>query len=152
MEPVTVRQCCAYELEQAPEFGALVDEYALEACRADLGAIGVQVDQYKLLESHGLMRFLSAWRGQELVGFATVVATIAPHYGKKVATTETLFLSESARDGGAGLDLLKLAEQTASEMGAVGFFVSAPVGGALSKILPRVGFKHTNEVFFKAAA
>lgn len=149
MESVTVRQCCATELEQAPEFGALVDEYAAEAVRAELGGINVQADQYKMFESLGMMRFAGAWRGSELVGFATVMAAVAPHYGKKLATTETLFLSKDARSGGAGIDLIREAERMAKEMGAVGFFVSAPAGGALSKVLPRTGFRHTNEMFFK---
>lgn len=152
MESVSIRQCCASDLEQAPEFGALVDEYALEAARADLGGIRVQVGQYKQLEAIGMMRFVAAWRGAELVGFATVMVAIVPHYGKPVATTETLFVSSGARAGGAGLAMLKEVELIAKDMGAEGVFVSAPAGGVLSKVLPRTGFRHTNEVFFKGLA
>lgn len=152
MQSVIVRQCSAIELEQAPELPALVAEYATESTRATLGPYNPQFEVYRKLEELGMVRFAGAWRGGELVGFAVVGGAVVPHYGVHIASTESLFLTASARSTGAGKALLKLCEQLARDMGACGFFVSAPAGGRLSAILPRSGFTLTNQVFFKGLA
>lgn len=152
MNPVTVRRCTVSELEQAPEFWALGQEYAVESVRADIGACIPQMDAYKRLEAMGLMHFAGAWLDSELVGLVSVGATQVPHYAGVIATTESYFVRPHARKTGAGKLLLDLAEKIAIESGAVGLFVSAPTGGRLSVVLPRTGYQRTNEVFFKRLA
>jgi GNAT superfamily N-acetyltransferase len=152
MNPVTVRRCTVAELEQAPEFGALGEEYAAESVRADIGSCIPQMDAYKRLESMGLMHFAGAWVDGELVGLVSVGATKVPHNTGVVATTESYFVRPHARKTGAGKLLRDLAEEIAIERGAVGLFVSAPAGGRLSVVLPRSGYQRTNEVFFKRLA
>lgn len=150
MDQLTVRPCTAAELEQAPAFGALMAEYLAEAGRAITADPAPQIAMYKAQEAAGTMRFAGAWAGGDLVGMMVVALSVVPHFGMTVATTETLFVSAKARKTGAGKALLSLADDMAREYGAVGVLVSAPVGGVLSKVLPRSGFKHTNELFFKA--
>lgn len=152
MTPVTVRRCTVAELEQAPEFGALWEEYAAESVRADIGSCIPQMDAYKRLEAMGLMHFAGAWMDGELVGLVSVGATKVPHNTGVVATTESYFVRPHARKTGAGKLLLDLAEEIAIERGSVGLFVSAPTGGRLSVVLPRTGYQRTNEVFFKRLA
>lgn len=152
MHQLTVRQCRAIDLEQAPTLPALVAEYAAESTRTDLGDYNPQFQMYRKIEELGLMRFAGAWIGESLVGFAVVCVTIVPHYGKLIATTESLFVTAEARRAGAGRALMKEAENIAKEMGADGLFVSAPANGRLAAILPRSGFTHTNQVFYKGFA
>lgn len=149
MDQLTVRPCTVADLADAPEFEALAQEYAAEAGRAiSLGA-APQIDIYKSAESAGNMLFAGAWLDEKLVGFLVLALYIVPHYGTKIAATESIFVTESARNTGAGKQMLKQAESIACDAGATGLAVSAPIGGRLAKILPHIGFKHTNELFFK---
>jgi GNAT superfamily N-acetyltransferase len=150
MEFVTVRQCSAVELEHAPALPGLIAEYAAESTRADVGQRNPQFHAYRQMESSGFAKFVGAWRGAELVGFLVLVTVMAPHYGQVIATSESLFLSASARKSGAGKALIEKAQELAKECGAAGLFISAPHGGRLAQVLPRSGFLHTNDVFFKA--
>ena len=149
MNPVTVRRCTVAELEQAPEFGALGEEYAAESGRAIRGVSDPQIDFYRRAEAAGTMLFHGAWIGEELVGFLVLHLSVVPHLGVTIATTETLFVASHARSSGAGRLLLDFAEDAAKDCGAAGLVVSAPVGGRLEVILPRRGFKLTNQLFFK---
>lgn len=151
MSNVTVRTCRAVELELAPSFAALMAEYLAESGRAITADPSPQIATYKAQEAADTMKFAGVWDGGgELVGMLVVALSVVPHFGMTVATTETLFVSAKARKTGAGKALLSLADDMARESGAVGVLVSAPVGGVLAKVLPRSGFKHTNELFFKA--
>lgn len=152
MDQLTVRPCAAIELEQAPALAALLDEYAAESIKADVGPHCPQFDAYRKLEDLGLMRFAGAWIGAQLVGFVVVGAVNVPHYAGVIATTESIFVSSEHRKTGAGKLLMDQAEDIALDMGAVGLFVSAPSGGRLSIVLPRTGYQRTNEVFFKRLA
>lgn len=152
MDQLTVRACQAIELEQSPALPTLVEEYAGESTRASLGDYQPQFEMYRRLEEMGVMRFAGAWLGSDLVGFVTVGAARVPHYGGVTATTESLFVASHARKTGAGKLLLEKAEEMAVELGAVGLFVSAPSGGRLSAVLPRIGYQRSNEVFFKGLA
>ena len=149
-DELIVRPCCAIELEQADNFLALMREYVAESGRAIKADPAPQVEVYKAHEAAGTMKFAGAWIGGDLVGMMVVAFAVVPHFGMKVANTETLFVSKDARKTGAGKALLKLADAIAAESGCIGVLISAPVGGVLSKVLPRAGFTHTNELFFKA--
>lgn len=150
MDQLTVRACTVDELSQAPAFAALSAEYVAESGRAITADPAPQLATYKAKESDGTMRFAGAWCGNDLVGMMVVALAVVPHFGMTVATTETLFVSAQHRKTGAGKALLRLADDIARDCGAVGVLVSAPVGGVLAKVLPRSGFRHTNELFFKA--
>ena len=45
--------------------------------------------------------------------------------------------------------VLREAEAMATRLGVVGLFVSAPMGGRLSHVLPGIGYRQTNQVFFR---
>ena len=68
------------------------------------------------------------------------------------AITESFFVAKVHRDSGAGLKLLRAAEQKARALGSPGLLVSAPFGGTLVQVLPRAGYTETNRVFFKGWA
>jgi len=152
MDQLTVRRCTVADLAQSPEFGALADEYESEGKRADIGPCRLQMDMYSGLEAAGIMKFAGAWADGELIGLVSVGGAKVPHYDNPIATTESYFVRPHARHTGAGKLLLNQAEDMAMEFGAFGLFVSAPMGGRLSVVLPRTGYQQTNEVFFKRLA
>lgn len=149
MEPVTVRSATVAEIEGAPNIGALMAEYAAESAHPGLGQPEAQWALYSQMEALGALHILGAYQGDALVGFLFVVVHVAPHYGRKAGTTESYFVTSSARKTGAGLKLLQAAEKLARDLGAVGLFVSSPVGSRLEQVLPSIGYLETNRLFFR---
>lgn len=133
----------------APNWWALLDEYAAECGNTGIGVPDMQVDQYRALESVGFLKILSAHDSGELVGFLFYILTVLPHYGKPVAVSESFFVAAAYRSTGAGLGLLKAAEAAALDAGAVGLLMSAPSGGPLDKLLAAKRYTHTNNAWFK---
>ena len=78
-----------------------------------------------------------------------LLVPVLPHFGRKVGVSESYFVAAEYRKTGAGLRLLHAAEEAAREAGAVGVLVSAPTGGILERVMPGVGYRETNRVFFK---
>lgn len=136
-------------LECNPDLASLLAEYAAESAIAGLPPPAVRMDSYRELERLGLLRVLSAMHEGRLIGFLTLLAPVLPHYGVVVAVSESFFVARAHRGTGAGLKLLRLAEDLAREAGSPGLLVSAPFEGALFKVLPRIGYSETNRVFFK---
>lgn len=150
MEP-TIRIITADEAFDSPTFAALCDEYRAESLRNPdlLGALPDR-DGYNRMIDAGLMCLMGVFVGDELVGLCAVLVTPVLHFGGKViASTETLFVAEAHRAGGAGMKLLRAAEEVAVAAGAGGLYVTAPTGGRLERLLPHVGYHETNRVFFR---
>jgi GNAT superfamily N-acetyltransferase len=136
-------------LEAAPNMPDLLAEYASEAAIDGLPPPYPKWEAYRTLETAGLLHVLSATVGDELAGFITVLAAPLPRYSAPVATSESFFVARAHRKTGAGLKLLRAAEDKARDLGSSGLLVSAPSGGTLAQVLPRVGYAETNRVFFK---
>lgn len=150
MEPV-IRAITVDEAFDSPVFIALCDEYRGESLRNPdmLGALPDR-EGYERLIATGLLHPLGVFVGNELVGICAVLITPVLHFGGKlIASTETLFVAEAHRSGGAGIKLLRAAEEVAVNAGASGLYVTAPTGGRLEKLLPHVGYVETNRVFFR---
>lgn len=138
------------EFERSDNLAELYAEYAAEGSIDGLGEHNPQMQQYRQLEQAGMLHTLVAKTGEgKTVGFLSFLISLLPHYGQVVATTESYFVQSEYRKGGTGIRLLRAAEDKARALGAVGFFVSAPAGGRLAKVMPRSGYKRTNEVFFR---
>lgn len=147
-----IKQVTCHELASDPQFAQLIEEYADESSIDGMPRPDYQYGMYRLLEVSGDFHLLAAYVDDVLVGFLTFMVSMVPHYGKRVATTESYFVAMSHRKGGPGLDLLRAAEWLGRELGAVAMMVSAPHGGKLSRVMPRAKYKHTNEIFFKELA
>lgn len=146
IRPITVA-----EAFDSPVFAALCGEYQAESLRNPdmLGALPDR-NGYTRMADAGLLHPLGVFVGGELVGLCAVLIAPVLHFGGKViATTETLFVAEAHRAGGAGMELLHAAEGVATKAGAAGLYVTAPTGGRLERLLPRVGYHETNRVFFR---
>jgi GNAT superfamily N-acetyltransferase len=137
MGSVTIGECTVDELAGVPNFVALCDEYSRESAIAELGGGKVDVEMYRAMEQAGYLRLLVARCDDDVVGFAVVILSRLPHFSKFVAGVESFFVARAARAGGTGARLRDEAERIARDAGADALLLSAPVGGALDRVLQR---------------
>lgn len=149
---INVRQCTVDEVASAPNIAELMAEYVQEAHNVELPAPNAQWDYYRSLEQTGMLKAYAAFQDDKLIGFISLLCTPMPHHGSMLAVTESYFVASQYRKGGAGLRLLRAAEQCARDVGAPCLMVSAPHGGALEKIMPRLGYRHANSMFVRSVA
>ncbi|MET1025622.1 MAG: GNAT family N-acetyltransferase [Dongiaceae bacterium] len=149
---VLVRKCTVAEVEANANFPALAREYAAESAIHGLPAPVEKIASYRVIEQSGCFQCYGAFLGDKLVGFVAVLMPVIPHYGIAIAVSESFFVAKAHRKGGAGLKLLHAAERQAREAGSPGLLVSAPFGGRLAQVLPHLGYRETNRVFFKEMA
>jgi len=82
-----------------------------------------------------------------------MLTPVFPHYGKRVASIESLFIAKASRSSGAGLELMNAVEKCAKEAGCVGILYSSPAGGQLERLLEaRKQYQRTNTVFYRSLA
>lgn len=129
----------------------LIAENAAESSIPEIGPINPQWDTYAALEKSGLFQCFGAFHEGELVGFAWILTPVLPHYGKRVGTLESLFVSSAFRHFGCGEALMRTVEQYAKEAGCVGVLYSAPAGGNLERFLElKKSYRRTNSVFYRS--
>lgn len=131
----------------------LIREYAAECSISAIGQPDPQADIYELMENSGLMKCFGVYRDAQMVGFATVLVSLLPHYGQRVATVESLFVTASERKGLTSGRLLKNVEAYANASGCVAILYSAPTGGALEVVLnDHKDYERTNVVYCRRLA
>ena len=146
-----VRKISVAEVFANPAFSSLCREYAEESAIAGLPDPKEKLAAYQALEAGGSDTFsvYGAFLGDTLIGFVALLAPVLPHYGTTIAVAESLFVGKAHRKTGAGMLLIRRAEKRAREMGSPGILFSAPTGGRLAVLLPRIGYRETNRVFMK---
>jgi len=78
------------------------------------------------------------------------VMPVMPHYSKRVATVESIFVTESARKSGIGKELMSVIEAYAKEKGCVAILYSAPAGGKFERVLDASKrYRRSNSVFVR---
>lgn len=152
MNIVEIRLTSVSEMESAPNFGALLDEYADECGSSGMPRPKANLEAYRGMEEKGMLKAFGAFLGDILVGFVLVLTCIMPHYSEAISITESIFVSRAKRYTGAGLKLLSKAEKFARDINSRGLLVSAPVGSDFSKVLELTDYKETNRAFFKGFA
>lgn len=143
-----VKQCSVSEIECAPNFSALLEEYASYAIEG-MPHPSVKMETYKILEKTGTQYSIGAFLDGRLTGFMSILLSVIPHYGIIGAFSESLFVAMEYRKFGAGLKLIRAGEKIARDKGAPGLIISAPVGGALAEVLPEIGYSDTHILFFR---
>lgn len=146
---LTVEKIAIAGLFGAPEFPALLAEYALLATIDGMPAPAPQLATYQHLEDLGILHTFSAVSDGVLVGFIVLMASPLPKYPVVTVTTESFFVAAAHRKTGAGLKLLRAAEQFARHVGSPVVIVSAPSEGDLVNVLPRVGYRENSRIFYK---
>lgn len=128
----------------------LIAEYAAECSIPAIGPTNPQHELYGKLEKSGALKCFGAFEGDELVGFGNVLVYVLPHYGKTIATAESLFVASSYRHLSTGKSLMSAIESYARGAGCVGILYSAPAGGKLEQLLnSKAEYQRTNTVFFR---
>lgn len=141
---------CAVPVEKVLNSKALIAEYAEECSITAIGEIDPQSEIYAKLENVGMSQSFMVYSGGEEIGFAIVLTPVLPHYGKRVATMESLFVSKDHRSSGAGRILMKAVEDYAKQIGCAGILYSSPTGGQLERLLEASKeYQRTNAVFFR---
>lgn len=143
----TIRKISFDEITAYPEFTKLAQDYADESKIEEMPTHNLNYDAYRKLEQIGMYHCYGAFVDDNLVGLVTVLVTTVPHYSVLIASTESLFVDDKHRRGGTGLKLLKAAEECAKENGAINLFVSAPMGGRLVQVMPRIGYRECQRIF-----
>jgi len=147
-----VEACPIADLIAAATFPQLAAEYVRESLIDGMPQPAPDWTAYAALEAAGLLHGFAASVDGELVGFIGVLVAKLPRYAEPIALTESFFVASVHRATGAGLKLLRAAEDKARELGRPGLLVSAPAQGVLARVLPRRGYAETNRVFFKELA
>lgn len=124
----------------------LLEEYSAECALPEFGEASPQPAIYEAMEKSG-MRCFGVFDGDTMVGFATLLTYPVPHYGKKVLTTESIFVAQGHR-ARFGRELLDSIEQTARVNQCAAVFYSAPAGSRFSRFLSlSVKYRHSNDIF-----
>ncbi len=144
-----IEQSTIAALETAPNIEALLDGYRAEGAIDGLPAPMPRWDIYKTLEAKGLLHVFAARSDGVLAGFIILLFAPHPHYLEPLATSESFFVAKTHRMSRLWLKLLKAVEDKATALGAPAFRVSAPLGGRLCEVLPRMGYVATNQTFLK---
>lgn len=145
-----IRPTTIAEIHRSGSLTELLDAYAAESSIPELGQVFPAFDTYYGMEAAGALHLIGAFDG-ELVGLVSMLVYGLPHYAnRRICTLESFFVMPRARRGGTGIKLLRAAEARAVELGAAALMVSAPVGGRLAHVMPRAGYRQTNEVFMRA--
>jgi GNAT superfamily N-acetyltransferase len=142
-----IRPCAVSEILDSTE---LIAEYAAECSIPAIGEINPHRELYDLMEKSGMMRCFMAYDGEK-IGFAILLMPVLPHYSKRVANLESLFIAKAHRKGKAGRELMRAVEAAAKEAGCAGILYSAPTGGKLERLLDASKpYQRTNAVFYRS--
>jgi ribosomal protein S18 acetylase RimI-like enzyme len=161
---IEIRKCGVAEILDVGDAQGLIANYAEECLIPDAAP---QRWMYLAMEETGVLTCFGAFTGdglsgstgrstepspraQQLVGFVSVIVSVMPHHGKKVATVESLYADPVYRESGAGNLLMAEAERHAREAGCVCLTYTARVGSRLETILAlRAGCERSHEMFTK---
>jgi hypothetical protein len=143
----------AGDLLTDPGGDTLFAAYAEECSIPAIGKPNPQPEIYQMMEEAGLLKCFGLYDGPTLVGFASVLVTVLPHYGKQAATVESIFVSREYRDGIGSAKLLNNVEAFAGATGCVVILYIAPVGSEFAQFLEgRDKYERTNSVFCRRLA
>jgi len=146
-----IRPIAYSEILNAPNATELLAEYAAECALPEIGPIDPQADMYALMEQSRAFQCFGVYEGPELVGFASFLAYVVPHYGKRIATVESLFIARSERKGRAGNELMAAIEEYARRCGCVAILYSAPADSQFEQLLGLLRpYRHSNTVFARS--
>ena len=152
IEVVEIRPVGYANILNDPKAGELFAAYSQECAIAEIGETNPQTQLYEAMETSGLMRTFGAYAGGVLVGFATVLVYVLPHYGQRVAAIESLFVAKDKRSI-VGWNLMQYIEAHARLAGCKAVLYSAPAGGRLEQLLSSLrNYRRTNTVFTRSLA
>jgi hypothetical protein len=145
-----IRPVSYAEILSDPNAADLLRQYAEECASLELGAPKPQPELYDLMERSGGFHAFGVYREEKLIGFACVMIYTLPHFGTKIAASESLFIEDSSRSTveGRGEILLDHIEDFARDESCVAFIYSAPMGSRFDRLLAATKRgRHSNNVY-----
>lgn len=141
------------EILGAPNAAGLLREYEAECSLPELAPIAPQAEAYAAMERTGNFQCFGVYEGDVLLGFASVLTYVVPHYGKRIATVESFFLAGAHRRGRTGHGLMNAIEDFARERECVVVLYSAVAGSQFEQLLRMLKpYRHSNTVFLRTLA
>lgn len=130
-------------------FRALASEYDEEVTTPGTPTLAEKLELYRPLEASRQYSALTATHDGLIVGLLTLLAPLSSPFGRITATSETFFIAQKYRPTGAGLRLVRLAEDRARGLGSPNLLISLHQNSDLLRVLPRVGYSEFNHAFLK---
>lgn len=149
MAELTIGRETIADIEASPELPALLAEYEAESAKSGIGPACPDIATYRAMEAGGLLHPFTARLDGRLIGFLFLLTTVLPHFSRLVGVSESLFVAAEHRKTGAGLRLIRAAEELARAAGAPVLLISAPVGGVLERVVHGIGYRDASRVFYK---
>lgn len=96
-------------------------------------------EQYEQLEAAGVLRPIGVFDGDRLIGFANYMLYTIPHFaGKRLASSESLWVDKDYRHTGAGRLLISRLFDFAREDGAFGIYLGAKIGTRAAQVFEKI--------------
>lgn len=86
--------------------------------------------------------------GESIVGYAIFLVDDHPHYQKRAAFQNVLYVHPKYR-GLSGIKFLKFIESSLRDISVEGIFQSSTTKKDISPLLKRMGYQETERVYFK---
>jgi GNAT superfamily N-acetyltransferase len=144
-----IRKVSYSKLFMDDAFPEIVEQYGRE-CSA-LGTPNPDPLLYAMLENSGGFQAFGVYDGDKLIGFGAVLVYVLPHFGRKIAASESVFILKENRKSWLGIDLLEEMKNHARSNGCEKFIYSAPVGSRFDQML-RTLYPHTNNIYIEDLA
>lgn len=129
-----VERISVEELYSLPGFEDMIAEYATHAIKKMPRPL-YRKEDYLRLEAAGVLTVWCAMYGGLVVGFASCLISMIPHYGCGIAIAESLFVRESLRNAGFGIRLIRAVEDHGRQAGVPAVFFSCPIGSPYGAVL-----------------
>ena len=148
---IVIRPVSYADILGAPNAAVLFAAYGIECSIPEIGEIDPQAALYSQMEQSGMFQAFGAFKGDELVGFAAVLVYVLPHYGRKIAAVESIFVAPEHRSKGTGNRLMNAIEEYAKSKGSVAILYSARAASTFERLLSLLSpYQRTNAVFIRS--
>lgn len=146
---IEIKSLSAREFFDQPNVWHLFREYAQESLIDGFIDPDPSIETYQWLEDMGILHAIGAFVDGKMIGFISILTSAPPHYKQAISNIESFFVSMDYRRSGAGLKLMRAAEDYAKSIGSPVITFSAPVGGKLDRLLDKMNYRHTTNVYMR---
>lgn len=147
---IDVRKCAVIEIIENENMPVLRHEFNETVATFVPAAADDKLYGYIDMERAGVLQAIAAFCGDKVVGFLTVLSPSVPRCSKPVAVADGLFVAKAYRRTGAGMKLIRAAEQHARDIGSPCIMFGTPIEGPLMEIMPKLGYMLSTVSYAKA--
>jgi GNAT superfamily N-acetyltransferase len=146
---IKVTKCTWADIEAAPNLADLVAEGYEEAKVMGLPNGGLHLEMYRFLDEKGAIKIVKAEIDGELIGYVVVLLHVSMHYSTRLGQVETIFVAKKHRHTGAGLKLIREAENIAQEEKVPVLFFNCPISSAYNELMATKEYEATHTIYCK---